>query len=298
MNRLRLNRSGLSLSAALLLSACGGSSIPISGVSSAAAGGHAAKGAKTFHYTGHAQIFVVPALVTKLTIVARGAVGAGGEPGRGGRVFAVLRVQQGDKLYVFVGGKGSSLGGFNGGGNGGRGGPLGVHAFGGGGASDVRANGNALNERILVAGGGGGQGGFTGSGGVGGGEIGGAGGHAHYYGPEGGKGGSGGTQSQGGMGGLGGGHGRYFGASGHSGTLGIGGKGGRGCKRSGCEGGGGGGAGGGYYGGGGGGGGAIAGGAGGGGRGGSSYVESTAIKSRMWQGWKNATGDGLVVFSW
>ncbi|MFY9665140.1 MAG: hypothetical protein WAK19_11895 [Candidatus Cybelea sp.] len=59
----------------------------------------------------------------------------------------------------------------------------------------------------------------------------------------------------------------------------------------------GGGGGGGYYGGGGGGGGGFAANGGGGG-GGSSYVEPIAIEPRMWQGWKNATGDGLVVFSW
>ena len=63
-----------------------------------------------------------------------------------------------------------------------------------------------------------------------------------------------------------------------------------------------GGAGGGYYGGGGGGGGGAGvegeSGPGGGGGGGSSYVEPSAKHVRMWQGWKDATGDGLVVFSW
>jgi hypothetical protein len=34
-----------------------------------------------------------------------------------------------------------------------------------------------------------------------------------------------------------------------------------------------------------------------GGGGGSSYVEPSAIKSRMWSAWKS-NGDGLVVFSW
>ena len=67
---------------------------------------------------------------------------------------------------------------------------------------------------------------------------------------------------------------------------------------------GGGGGGGGFYGGGGGGGGATGyssyygSGGGGGGGGGSSYVGKRATHSHVWQGWKNAVGDGLVVISW
>jgi hypothetical protein len=69
------------------------------------------------------------------------------------------------------------------------------------------------------------------------------------------------------------------------------------------EGGGGGGGGGGYYGGGGGGGGGavdepVPSAAGGGGGGGSSFAESRATHVKMWQGWYNAAGNGLVVFSW
>ncbi|MFY9666130.1 MAG: hypothetical protein WAK19_16915, partial [Candidatus Cybelea sp.] len=68
----------------------------------------------------------------------------------------------------------------------------------------------------------------------------------------------------------------------------------------GCPGAGGGG---GYYGGGGGGGGAgeyasVYGGAGGAGGGGSSWAKSSVADFRTWGGWKDATGDGLVVFSW
>jgi hypothetical protein len=67
-------------------------------------------------------------------------------------------------------------------------------------------------------------------------------------------------------------------------------------------GGGGGGGGGGFYGGGGGGAGildfSIGIGSGGGGGGGSSYVESTASDVHMWQGWKDAIGNGLVVLRW
>ena len=67
---------------------------------------------------------------------------------------------------------------------------------------------------------------------------------------------------------------------------------------------GGGGGGGGFYGGGGGGGGAPGfssyegSGGGGGGGGGSSYVGKRATHSHVWQGWKNAVGNGLVVISW
>jgi hypothetical protein len=35
-----------------------------------------------------------------------------------------------------------------------------------------------------------------------------------------------------------------------------------------------------------------------GGGGGSSYVEHRAMKSRIWQGCKNATGNGVVEFDW
>jgi hypothetical protein len=35
-----------------------------------------------------------------------------------------------------------------------------------------------------------------------------------------------------------------------------------------------------------------------GGGGGSSYAEPSAINFRTWGGWKNANGNGLVVFSW
>ncbi|HET6276706.1 MAG TPA: hypothetical protein VFE16_12320 [Candidatus Cybelea sp.] len=116
---------------------------------------------------------------------------------------------------------------------------------------------------------------------------------------DGGGGGTGGAQNQGGAGGS-----SSHGNPGGRGQLRHGGAGGSGCDSSACgyPGGGGGGGGGGYYGGGGGGGGiydatmCICGGGGGGG--GSSYVERTATDVHVWRGWKNATGNGLVVFSW
>ncbi|MGA7202658.1 MAG: glycine-rich protein [Candidatus Cybelea sp.] len=78
---------------------------------------------KTFNYTGAKQSFVVPAGVTKATIVAVGARGGGVEyedrdiQALGGRVRAIIPVTPGEKLAVFVGGQGSrSSGGFKGGG--------------------------------------------------------------------------------------------------------------------------------------------------------------------------------------
>lgn len=298
----------LSITVAALLCACGASAIPTA-INNASSDVAALKGSKTFHYTGEEQTFTVPAGVKQLTVVARGGEGAGSyyypstdTPGRPGRVYAIVPVHGGDKLYVFVGGSGTH-GGFNGGAAGGDSGNS------GGGASDVRTGGDSLPDRILVAAGGGGAGGAfyvygTDYGGNGGGLAGlsGKGGGSRSNG----GGGEGGTQSAGGSGGPGGvfclTYRYYPGEPGGNGALGVGGDGGDGSPYKGSGGGGGGG--GGYYGGGGGGGGAAVvgycyagSGQGGGGGGGSSYVEPNAIKSRMWTGWKS-TGDGLVVFSW
>jgi hypothetical protein len=271
----------------------------------------AVKGSKTFHYTGKVQTFVVPKGVSQLTVVALGGEGAGfvaypstDNPGRPGRVYAIVPVSPGDKLYVFVGGSGAN-GGFNGGGTGGAPSRTGDYPGNpGGGASDVRAAGTGILDRIIVAAGGGGAGQSnlaygTDYGGNGGGLTGKSGGGGTDKSVDGG-GGGGGTQRQGGSGGAGGYEYSYgYGQSGGGGTLGLGGNGGdSSCKNQG----GGGGGGGGYYGGGGGGGGGAVYGCdypsqGGGGGGGSSYVEPGAIKSRMWTGWKTK-GDGLVVFSW
>ena len=310
MRAFEFGRCALSVSvAAALLSACSGASIP-QATDNAAGGVGAAKNSKTFRYTGNEQTFVVPKGVSQLTVVAHGGEGAGfsaypstDTAGRPGRVYAIIPVHPGDTLYVVVGGSGTH-GGFNGGGAGGT--PSGGSYAGnpGGGASDVRAAGTGILDRIIVAAGGGGAGqairtygsdyggnggGLVGKNGAGGGSSGSAGG-----------GGAGGTQSEGGSGGAGGSGYNGNGRPGGGGDLGVGGDGGD----SQCSGAGGGVGGvGGYYGGGGGGG----GGAtyycydyatqGGGGGGGSSYVEPSAIKSRMWSGWK-AKGDGVVVFTW
>jgi hypothetical protein len=261
----------------------------------------------TFHYTGSAQTFKVPAGVKLIGVDARGAAGgrapaSGKDGGRGGRVVAELPVVPGERLAIFVAGVGNGAGGgYNGGGSGMGSGSL--VSYGGGGATDIREDGSALKDRILIAGGGGGRGsggylGAGGSGGQGGGKI--AGNGENGSGsknrgcriPEG-SGGSGGSQHRGGSFGRGG-------CEGHDGEVGQLGNGGGGGGGTCCAGGGGGG---GYYGGGGGGGGTYDDpktweGTAGGGGGGSSYVESRAQKYQSWQGWKDATGDGQVVVSW
>lgn len=305
--------------AAALLAGCGGSQplgLPgVTGDDSDSLANH-----HTFKYTGAKQSFIVPAGVTRITVVARGAAGSGafGSPycdpdpdcfGRGGRVYAEIPVKPREKLYVYVGGRGTpKAGGFNGGGDSGY-----TYTWpgnGGGGASDVREGGDALKDRVLVAAGGGGQGGlgsdtnpyYRSYGGNGGGEDGGKGGSPF------GGGGGGGSQTEGGAGGAegsGSGSGPP-GQPGSDGALGLGGNGGTGAKASGSgnSGGAGGGGGGGYYGGGGGAGGGASikgyygSGAGGGGGGGSSWAERRAKHFRTWSGWKSAKGNGLVVFSW
>jgi hypothetical protein len=273
---------------------------------------HSAANGKTFSYTGKPQVFKVPAGVYSITVVMRGASSAwqacqysgGGYGGRGARVSAVIPVTPHQKLWVYVGGAGNgSSGGFNGGGNGGE-----VdRTTGGAGASDVRVAPGRRVDRILVAGGGGGEGPPSGNTsfsdwgcpGYGGGLVGGDGlDGLDYYGG-GGGGGGGGSQSAGGTGGQGGAPSSpYHGNAGENGRLGIGGAGGQ--VGSYALGGGGGG-GGGYYGGGGGGSGSNGSsyyGGGGGGGGGSSFAEPKATQVHFWKNWKNATGDGLVVFSW
>lgn len=304
--------------ATALLCACGGSPMSIGTADNANVDASALTHHKEFFYTGAKQRFIVPAGVTRLTVSAHGGQGAGfgsahsAGPGFPGRVYAVIPVHAGEKLYVFVGGSGEH-GGFNGGGDAGAAGS-GTHpGYPGGGASDVRAGRDRLEDRILVAAGGGGKGvafyySFA-NGGNGGGLTGQSGGGAGYH--DSGGGGGGGTQTSGGSGGAGGqGYSNHAGQPGGSGAFGHGGTGGNGGPGTdsnaypdyGLPGGGGGG---GYYGGGGGGGGAgtdygrYSGGQGGGGGGGSSYVEPSAISVHMWTGWTGVgDGDGRVVVSW
>jgi hypothetical protein len=325
MKKFSITSCALSVCLSAFLAGCGGSQPPIGApgamaqTPAIAAHGGSREWSKlsqsfshheTFHYTGEKQIFKVPAGVTSIAVVALGAAGGGTEYGRGGRVYAVIPVAPKERIAVFVGGAGSDdQGGFNGGGSA-------SGAYGGGGASDVREGGSLLRNRALVAGAGGGQGYQQyqkyvdyGGGGKGGGSTGGSGVagwcHTDYTsGCEGfsGGGGGGGSQTQGGAGGLGGSSYSGTGNSGKPGERGLGGAGGSGCQSYSCGyGGSGGGAGAGYYGGGGGGVGAGAEtdfGGGGGGGGGSSYCETSARTCDNWQGWKTATGNGLVVISW
>lgn len=98
---------------------------------------------------GTAQQLVIPA-TTRVTIDTWGAQGGGVAGGLGGHAGGTMLVPSGTTLTVRVGGQPlGGAAGFNGGGAG---------SVGGGGASDVRQGGDALANRIVVAGGGGGAG--------------------------------------------------------------------------------------------------------------------------------------------
>ena len=91
-----------------------------------------------FKYTGSYQTFYVPSGVTSITVDAYGAQGGSGvfPGGFGGYIETTVSVTPNSVLYIYVGGAGQKLGGYNGGGNGaytdeGSGG-------GGGGATDIR----------------------------------------------------------------------------------------------------------------------------------------------------------------
>lgn len=228
----------------------------------------------TYSFTGMPQSLTLPDGVTTVDVVAIGARGGGRgvAGGRGARVDAALPVTPRQPLWIHVGGHGAGgfgvAGGFNGGGSA-LTDPLGgATGAGGGGATDLRTEGDgSLAARVLVAGGGGGAGATA----NGGGGVGGSGGDAGAEGAGGagtGAGGGGGaaTTSAGGGAGSGGSGSIRNGNAGEAGTSGIGGTGGSAGTNtpSGWGGGGGGG----LWGGGGGGGAGFSGNAGGGGGGG------------------------------
>ncbi|HEX3459106.1 MAG TPA: glycine-rich protein [Candidatus Baltobacteraceae bacterium] len=294
-----LGRVAVSVSAGVaVMTGCGAN--PTGGITPVTTAGAIARTHQmVFSYSGAEQMFKVPSGVKSIIVDAVGAAGAGNRrlgapPVRGGRIRAKIPVTPGETLYVFVGGR-WSIGGFNGGGSGGCTGSGARNA--GGGASDVREGGDDLSNRVVVAGGAGGGGERKGHGGFGGDLIGESGHDGGHRGLRGGHGGNGGTQSQGGAGGAGG---VPSGNAGSAGTLGAGGSGGSGDSDIHCGGGGGGG----YYGGGGGGSGSqsegsVGGGSGGGGGGGSSYAEPNAIgRIYGWEGWRDATGNGVVTLIW
>lgn len=112
----------------------------------------------TFGFTGGEQTMTVPSGVYSLTVELNGAAGRdgrtginGGSPGnggRGGRVTGKLAVTPGTMLSIWVGGQNSQAvnpGGLGRNGN-------------GGGATDLRVGGNAIANRVAIAGGGGGGG--------------------------------------------------------------------------------------------------------------------------------------------
>ncbi len=139
-----------------------------------------------FAYTGNYQTFTAPVTGTyKLEVW--GAQGGNItsyypiEGGRGGYSTGNISLTAGQVVYVYVGGKGADragdhpyadcayvAGGFNGGGA--------IYSKGnatpGGGGTDIRVGGTALNNRVIVAGGGGGGGWTYARGGAGGGLVG------------------------------------------------------------------------------------------------------------------------------
>jgi hypothetical protein len=276
---------------------------------------------QTFQYIGRSsQTFQVPVHITKITITAQGA---GTPSARGAYVKAVIGVRPGETLAIFVGGAPSGYrGGYNGGADGGvcgTHGPCPLRAEGGAGASDVRLDGMAPRNRIIVAAGAGGDGGkgqFNGGfGGEGGGVPGGLGDNGVGVGVPsgsdfvgGGGGGNGATRLSGGKYGAGGKAGNQNivpgnpGADGNLATGGVGGSSGGGEQLTGGSGGGGGG---GYYGGGGGGSGANGTnghfgknvGSGGGGGGGSSFVIARARNIDVESG-NGSNKNGLIVIAW
>jgi PKD repeat protein len=111
---------------------------------------------QTFSFTGGVQSFVVPnsACYTVLRVELWGAQGQNNSQsigGQGGYIKGDISVTPGETIYIYVGGQS----GWNGGGAAGTGGSgAGI----GGGATDIRKNGQALANRVAVAGGGGGAG--------------------------------------------------------------------------------------------------------------------------------------------
>ncbi|NOQ72630.1 MAG: T9SS type A sorting domain-containing protein [Crocinitomix sp.] len=265
----------------------------------------------TFDYTGALQTYTVPPGVTSIQIDAYGAQGQEETiedfdqslGGLGGFATGILTVSPGEVLNIYVGGTGTEdIAGYNGGGLGGFGTPSthdGGRAGSGGGASDVRQGGVALDNRVIAAGGGGGGGrdyanggctpcGTGGNGGAGGALTGTDGDDPFYFigvYPNVGSGGKGGTAVTGGAGGDG-----PEGPDGNPGVLGVGGLGIDGTQSVASGGGGGG-----YYGGG-----AGAGAnwgtgvAGGGGAGGSSYLGSLTEASTTGG---IRTGNGEIIIT-
>lgn len=109
-----------------------------------------------FNYTGGVQYFTAP-YTGIYTLDVYGAQGSSayGTGGYGGRSYGNISLVQGETLYIYVGGAGFGKDGA--GWNGGNYGDSFCWNIGaGGGATDIRRNGWALENRVIVAGGGGG----------------------------------------------------------------------------------------------------------------------------------------------
>ena len=121
---------------------------------------------RNFDYTGAVQNYTTVCR-GKHTLTVWGAQG-GNTGGKGGYSTGVVNLNENMKLYIYVGGQGST-GGFNGGGS-----TASTNGGDGGGASDIRIGTDSLYARVIVAGGGGGKGQDScAAGGVGGGTTGG-----------------------------------------------------------------------------------------------------------------------------
>jgi hypothetical protein len=107
-------------------------------------------GSQTFTYSGSLQNWMVPAGVTSVTIVAKGAQGGGSNGGLGATIQGTVNVTPGEVLKVVVGGAGQGGGStfsF----------PPGYGHSGGGGSFVTKFN----NSPLVIAGGGGGAGIFN-----------------------------------------------------------------------------------------------------------------------------------------
>ena len=127
-------------------------------------------GAYGYSYTGLPQKFIAPAAGI-YTLEAWGAQGGhrgNNNGGKGGYSKGEIFLNRGQIMYVYVGSNGNA-GGWNGGGK------AGVGTIYGGGASDIRMDGQSLYNRLIVAGGGGSVGAVGNAGGFGGGTAGGVG---------------------------------------------------------------------------------------------------------------------------
>jgi hypothetical protein len=114
-----------------------------------------------FSFTGSPQTFTVPTdgnyIIEVWGAQGKGSTAVAGksvEGGRGGYCKGTIFLTAGTVLNIYVGGQN----GYNGGGAGGVA-TSSENGGNGGGATDIRLGGNALSDRIIVAGGGGGTGG-------------------------------------------------------------------------------------------------------------------------------------------